>query len=150
MLLLPGSNVHLEKTLTLRNSWTAQRFANRFPRRLCSNDCRPNAICLQRIKPDSPCPLLKGIRTRRSGESYFPLNRYILSIVLALKTDFLVKVLDKGTSTFLECTKISVYAGLNELRQLHCRFSKMRNTCWRTWEISRGCTGEITATILRR
>lgn len=37
--------------------------------------------------------------------------------VLALKTDFLVKVLDKITATFPECEKISVYAGLNDLRR---------------------------------
>lgn len=37
--------------------------------------------------------------------------------VLALKTDFLLKVLGKITSTFPECTKISVYAGLNDLRR---------------------------------
>lgn len=37
--------------------------------------------------------------------------------VLALKTDFLLKVLNKVTSTFPECTKISVYAGLNDLRR---------------------------------
>lgn len=37
--------------------------------------------------------------------------------VLALKTDFLVEVLNKVTATFPECTKISVYAGLNDLRR---------------------------------
>lgn len=37
--------------------------------------------------------------------------------VLALKTDFLLKVLDKLTATFPECEKISVYAGLNDLRR---------------------------------
>ncbi len=37
--------------------------------------------------------------------------------VLALKTDFLLKVLHKITSTFPECRKISVYAGLNDLRR---------------------------------
>ena len=37
--------------------------------------------------------------------------------VLALKTDFLLKVLNKVTSTFPECTKMSVYAGLNDLRR---------------------------------
>ena len=37
--------------------------------------------------------------------------------VLALKTDFLLKVLQKVTSTFAECEKISVYAGLNDLRR---------------------------------
>lgn len=37
--------------------------------------------------------------------------------VLALKTDFLLKVLNKVTSTFPECEKISVYAGLNDLRR---------------------------------
>lgn len=37
--------------------------------------------------------------------------------VLALKTDFLLKVLHKVTTTFPECSKISVYAGLNDLRR---------------------------------
>ncbi len=37
--------------------------------------------------------------------------------VLALKTEFLLKVLQKVTSTFPECEKISVYAGLNDLRR---------------------------------
>lgn len=37
--------------------------------------------------------------------------------VLALKTDFLVKVLEKVTATFPECENISVYAGLNDLRR---------------------------------
>lgn len=37
--------------------------------------------------------------------------------VLALKTDFLVKVLEKITATFPECENISVYAGLNDLRR---------------------------------
>ncbi len=37
--------------------------------------------------------------------------------VLALKTDFLLKVLHKVTSTFPECDKISAYAGLNDLRR---------------------------------
>ncbi len=37
--------------------------------------------------------------------------------VLALKTDFLLKILHKITSTFPECRKISLYAGLNDLRR---------------------------------
>jgi len=37
--------------------------------------------------------------------------------VLALKTEFLLKVLDKITSTFPECLKISLYSGLNDLRR---------------------------------
>jgi radical SAM superfamily enzyme YgiQ (UPF0313 family) len=37
--------------------------------------------------------------------------------VLALKTDFLLKILHKVTATFPECKKISVYAGLNDLRR---------------------------------
>lgn len=37
--------------------------------------------------------------------------------VLALKTAFLLKVLGKITSTFPECSKISLYAGLNDLRR---------------------------------
>lgn len=37
--------------------------------------------------------------------------------VLALKTDFLVDVLNTVTSTFPECEKISVYTGLNDLRR---------------------------------
>jgi radical SAM superfamily enzyme YgiQ (UPF0313 family) len=37
--------------------------------------------------------------------------------VLALKTDFLLEILHKITATFPECTKISLYAGLNDLRR---------------------------------
>jgi len=37
--------------------------------------------------------------------------------VLALKTEFLLKVLEKITTTFPECSKISLYAGLNDLRR---------------------------------
>lgn len=37
--------------------------------------------------------------------------------VLAVKTPFLLKVLNKITSTFPECSKISLYAGLNDLRR---------------------------------
>jgi radical SAM superfamily enzyme YgiQ (UPF0313 family) len=37
--------------------------------------------------------------------------------VLALKTEFLLKILEKITSTFPECSKIALYAGLNDLRR---------------------------------
>lgn len=37
--------------------------------------------------------------------------------VLALKTDFLLQILEKITTTFPECKKISLYAGLNDLRR---------------------------------
>ena len=37
--------------------------------------------------------------------------------VLVLKTDFLVQILNKITATFPECRKISLYAGLNDLRR---------------------------------
>ena len=37
--------------------------------------------------------------------------------VLALKTAFLLKVLEKISATFPECSKISLYAGLNDLRR---------------------------------
>ena len=37
--------------------------------------------------------------------------------VLVLKTDFLSKILNKITATFPECSKISLYAGLNDLRR---------------------------------
>jgi len=37
--------------------------------------------------------------------------------VLALKTAFLLKILEKITSTIPECNKISLYAGLNDLRR---------------------------------
>lgn len=37
--------------------------------------------------------------------------------VLALKTNFFLKVLNKITSTFPECSMISLYAGLNDLRR---------------------------------
>ncbi len=36
--------------------------------------------------------------------------------VLALKTEFLLKIIEKIKATFEECTKISLYAGLNDLR----------------------------------
>ncbi|TKB10785.1 radical SAM protein [Desulforhopalus sp. IMCC35007] len=37
--------------------------------------------------------------------------------VLALKTEFLVRILEKITTTLPECSKISLYAGLNDLRR---------------------------------
>ncbi len=37
--------------------------------------------------------------------------------VLVLKTEFLLKILNKITETFPECSKISLYAGLNDLRR---------------------------------
>ena len=37
--------------------------------------------------------------------------------VMALKTEFLLKVLEKITSTFPECSKIALYAGFNDLRR---------------------------------
>lgn len=37
--------------------------------------------------------------------------------VLALKTPFLLQVIEKITATFPECSKISLYAGLNDLRR---------------------------------
>lgn len=37
--------------------------------------------------------------------------------VLALKTEFLTKILEKITTTFPECKQISLYAGLNDLRR---------------------------------
>lgn len=37
--------------------------------------------------------------------------------VLALKTSFLLQVIEKIISTFPECSKISLYAGLNDLRR---------------------------------
>jgi len=37
--------------------------------------------------------------------------------VLALKTQFLLEILGKITSTFPECSKIALYAGLNDLRR---------------------------------
>ncbi len=37
--------------------------------------------------------------------------------VLVLKTEFLLKILNKITATFPECSKISLYAGLNDLRR---------------------------------
>ena len=54
------------------------------------------------------------------ARKYFRHIRSIFLIdgnVLVLKTDFLLKVLNKITSTFPECTKISLYAGLNDLRR---------------------------------
>jgi len=37
--------------------------------------------------------------------------------VLALKTEFHLKILEKITATFPECSKIALYAGLNDLRR---------------------------------
>ena len=37
--------------------------------------------------------------------------------VLVLKTEFLIKILEKITSTFPECSKIALYAGLNDIRR---------------------------------
>jgi len=37
--------------------------------------------------------------------------------VMALKTEFLLKLLEKITSTFPECSKISLYSGFNDLRR---------------------------------
>ncbi len=45
--------------------------------------------------------------------------------VLALKTEFLLKIINKITSTFPECEKISVYAGLNDLRRKSTRELKL-------------------------
>lgn len=50
----------------------------------------------------------------------FPHIRSIFLIdgnVLALKTEFLLKILNKITATFPECSKIALYAGLNDLRR---------------------------------
>ena len=50
----------------------------------------------------------------------FPHIRSVFLIdgnVLALKTEFLLKVLEKITATYPECSKISLYAGLNDLRR---------------------------------
>ncbi|MEE4378769.1 MAG: radical SAM protein, partial [Candidatus Competibacteraceae bacterium] len=50
----------------------------------------------------------------------FPHVRSIFLIdgnVLALKTAFLLKILNKITVTFPECSKIALYAGLNDLRR---------------------------------
>ena len=37
--------------------------------------------------------------------------------VLALKTEFLLRILEKITATFPECSKIALYAGFNDLRR---------------------------------
>ena len=37
--------------------------------------------------------------------------------MLALKTEFLLKILNKITETFPECSKIALYAGFNDLRR---------------------------------
>ena len=50
----------------------------------------------------------------------FPHIRSIFLIdgnVLALKTAFLLKILNKITATFPECSKIALYAGFNDLRR---------------------------------
>ena len=52
-------------------------------------------------------------RTFRHIQSIFLID----GNVLALKTAFLLKILEKITSTVPECSKISLYAGLNDLRR---------------------------------
>jgi radical SAM superfamily enzyme YgiQ (UPF0313 family) len=71
----------------------------------------------------------KRFRIREIDEIYKDIDEarqiypYVESIflidgnVLALKTEFLLKILKKITSTFSECSKISLYAGLNDLRR---------------------------------
>lgn len=54
------------------------------------------------------------------ARTYFRRLRSIFLIdgnVLALKTEFLLKILNKITATFPEMEKISLYAGLNDLRR---------------------------------
>lgn len=77
------------------------------------------------------CNMFRGKRFRiRKLEDIFKdihearnICRHVESIflidgnVLALKTKFLLKVLEKITTTFPECSKISLYAGLNDLRR---------------------------------
>lgn len=45
--------------------------------------------------------------------------------VLALKTDFLLRILDKITETFPECSNIALYAGLNDFRRKSVEELKM-------------------------
>lgn len=50
----------------------------------------------------------------------YPYIRSIFLIdgnVLALKTEFLLKILERIAATFPECSKIALYAGLNDLRR---------------------------------
>ena len=71
----------------------------------------------------------KRFRTRKieaifkdvdEARQIFPHVRSIFLIdgnVLALKTEFLLKVIGKIASTFPECSKIALYAGFNDLRR---------------------------------
>ncbi|MDR8523804.1 radical SAM protein [Shewanella fidelis] len=52
--------------------------------------------------------------------NYYPYVDSIFLIdgnVMAARTDYLLKLLDKLNSTFPECTKISMYSGLNDFRR---------------------------------
>lgn len=68
-----------------------------------------------RIRPleDIFTDIVKARKYIRNVRSIFLID----GNVLALKTDFLLKILTKVTATFPECEKISVYAGLNDLRR---------------------------------
>jgi len=71
----------------------------------------------------------KRFRVRKIEEIFRDLDEarqmypYIRSIflidgnVLALKTEFLLKILERIAATFPECSKIALYAGLNDLRR---------------------------------
>ena len=61
--------------------------------------------------------IYKDIEEAREVIRYLPSIFLIDGNVLALKTDFLLQVLNKITSTFSECKQISLYAGLNDLRR---------------------------------
>ncbi len=61
--------------------------------------------------------IFKDIEDTRKAVPYISSMFLVDGNVLALKTDFLLKILDKITSTFPECKKISLYSGFNDLRR---------------------------------
>ena len=61
--------------------------------------------------------IFDDIDEARAVIRYLPSMFLIDGNVLALKTDFLLQVLNKITSIFPECKKISLYAGFNDLRR---------------------------------
>ena len=61
--------------------------------------------------------IFKDIEEARQIYPYIQSIFLIDGNVLALKKEFLLTVLEKITSTFPECSKISLYSGLNDLRR---------------------------------
>lgn len=61
--------------------------------------------------------IFKDIYTARQWYHHVESIFLIDGNVLALKTEFLLKIVNEIKSAFPECTKISLYAGLNDLRR---------------------------------